>query len=406
MAGCFFYSFSFFLFLIFSPSNASDVNKNEARDIPQMSVPTLINYWGYHVEEHWVTTEDGYILGLHRIPHGRGETASPRPVVYLQHCLTCSSAIWVFGPPEKSLAFLLADAGYDVWMGNSRGNTYSRNHTTLEACSFDRCKDFWLGIDFDEGGLLDVTKGIDYALSVTGEESLYYGGHSMGCTQYLIMLSAKPEYNEKVKLGFLLAPPAYMSHAPSIIFQIASWANDIEILYHLFGFYEFLPHLDVETWLGHLICSDDHPLLQTVCMNIGFLLLGFNPGQLNGTMIPTYLDHIPEGTSTRPFVHYAQLYMSGKFESYDYGTDNMAHYGQDSPIKYDLSKVTAPTAIFKGDADDLADVEDINRLVSELPNVVLDHLVEIEGWTHTDYIVAMDTDELVYKYILDLLPKY
>ena len=44
----------------------------------------------------------------------------------------------------------------------------------------------------------DFFQGIDYALSVTGEESLYYGGHSMGCTQYLIMLSAKPEYNEKV----------------------------------------------------------------------------------------------------------------------------------------------------------------------------------------------------------------
>ena len=24
--------------------------------------------------------------------------------------------------------------------------------------------------------------------------------------------------------------------------------------------------------------------------------------------------------------------------------------------------------------------------MSELPNVVLDHLVDIEGWTHTDYI--------------------
>ena len=28
---------------------------------------------------------------------GRGGTSSTRPVVYLQHCLTCSSAIWVFG---------------------------------------------------------------------------------------------------------------------------------------------------------------------------------------------------------------------------------------------------------------------------------------------------------------------
>ena len=105
-------------------------------------------------------------------------------------------------------------------------------------------------------------QGIDYALSVTGEESLYYGGHSMGCTQYLIMLSAKPEYNEKVststphhdkhhhryhcrhqvKLGFLLAPPAYMSHAPSIIFQIASWANDIEVIFfNFFGFLSYFP---------------------------------------------------------------------------------------------------------------------------------------------------------------------
>ena len=70
--------------------------------------------------------------------------------------------------------------------------------------------------------------------------------------------------------------------------------------------------------------------------------------------------------------------MTDKFESYDYGDQNMNHYGQETPITYDLSKVvvgceykhtlantqvTAPTAIFKGDADDLADVADIDRLV-------------------------------------------
>ncbi len=31
----------------------------------------MIEYWGYPVEEHRVTTDDGYILTMHRIPYGK-----------------------------------------------------------------------------------------------------------------------------------------------------------------------------------------------------------------------------------------------------------------------------------------------------------------------------------------------
>ena len=60
-------------------------------------------------------TEDGYILGMHRIPHGRnGPSNNSRPAIFLAHCLTCSSAEFVFGPPEKSLGYILADEGMSV----------------------------------------------------------------------------------------------------------------------------------------------------------------------------------------------------------------------------------------------------------------------------------------------------
>ena len=47
---------------------------------------------------------------MHRIPHGKDQTpGGDRPVVYLQHALITSSALWSFGPPKKSLAYILAD---------------------------------------------------------------------------------------------------------------------------------------------------------------------------------------------------------------------------------------------------------------------------------------------------------
>ena len=55
---------------------------------------------GYPVETHVVTTDDGYLLRVHRIPGGKlgqDDDRAPRPPVFLQHGLLSSSADWVGG---------------------------------------------------------------------------------------------------------------------------------------------------------------------------------------------------------------------------------------------------------------------------------------------------------------------
>ena len=59
-------------------------------------------------------------------------------------------------------------------------------------------------------------------------------------------------------------------------------------------------------------------------------------------MVPIYLDHIPSGSSTRPFVHYAQLsLLNREFKKYDFGNadENIEHYGVPVPPNHDLTNV-------------------------------------------------------------------
>ena len=101
---------------------------------------------GFRTEQHTVTTDDGYILNIWRIPGAINETSEEKkPPVLLQHGLDGDMLIWVMNDPQQAPPFILARNGYDVWLGNNRGNKYSSQHVLLS----NKTKEYWDGVDWE-----------------------------------------------------------------------------------------------------------------------------------------------------------------------------------------------------------------------------------------------------------------
>lgn len=66
-------------------------------------------------------------------------------------------------------------------------------------------------------GTTDLPAVIDYVLQTTGENKLHYIGHSMGSTVALVLLSLKPEYNQRLHSLIALAPVASLSKMTAFV---------------------------------------------------------------------------------------------------------------------------------------------------------------------------------------------
>ena len=112
------------------------------------------------------------MLHVFRVKHP--DTKPGAPVVFLQHGILDSADTWVMHYVDKAPAFQLAKAGYDVWLGNHRGNKYSLAHKTLSINS----KEFW-EFSFTELGKYDAPTQVGYALKTAGlQKAAAFIGHS------------------------------------------------------------------------------------------------------------------------------------------------------------------------------------------------------------------------------------
>ncbi|XP_066204733.1 gastric triacylglycerol lipase-like [Saccopteryx leptura] len=363
-----------------------------------MNISQMISYWGYPSEEYEVVTEDGYVLEIYRIPHGKknSENRGQRPVVFLQHGLLTSATNWISNLPNNSLAFLLADAGYDVWLGNSRGNTWARRNIYYSPDSVE----FW-AFSFDEMAKYDLPATIDLILQKTGQEKLHYVGHSQGTTIGFIAFSTNPKLAKRIKTFYALAPVATVKYVTSPLNKLAIIPPFLFKV--IFGNKIFYPHHYFEQFLATEICSRE--ILSALCSNALFIICGFDQKNLNTSRLDVYLSHNPAGTSVQNMLHWAQAVNSGKFQAFDWGNpvQNMMHYNQPTPPNYNVADMNVPIAVWNGGQDWLADPQDVDLLLPKLPNLV--YHKKIPFYNHLDFIWAMDAPQEVYNGIISMMEK-
>lgn len=193
----------------------------------------FVSYYKYPIEEYDVQTSDGYILKFYRITGSPSSPPAPgKKAALLAHGFYTSSIDWVNLGPDFSLPYTLADAGYEVWLANLRGNTLSRRHVSLDPASAK----FW-DYTFHEVGLYDLTALIDFILATTGQSKVHYVGWSGGSAAFLAMGSERSAYMSKIASAHLLSPASFFTHAVSPPYRALSiWPGGFRVRFFSFYF--------------------------------------------------------------------------------------------------------------------------------------------------------------------------
>lgn len=376
--------------------NGIDANLIQWFDIDN-DIRQVVTRNGYHFENHTVVTEDGYILQIHRLNAQNFQANASTPVVFFMHGSFQSSMGWLMAGVQHSLPFRLADSGYDVWMGNARGNRYSRCHLKLDP---DRQPKEFFDFSWHEMGYYDMPASVDHIRLATGVGRIHVVTHSQGSAAAYVMLSERPEYNQKIRSSVALAPGVYITYGFQPTAGYLGLAPKFfEWLLDTFKLYELFPYSHLVSMTAQTICHDDS-FFQPVCSFVLGITCGFNYEDLNTTLLPTVFTYGPCGASWKQIMHYAQVKNTDRFQKFDEGvTKNMEKYGQEQPLEYNLTNVQIPTALFYSDNDWAIDERDFIKLYNTLPNV--DYLHKEIGYAHMDFLIAKSNIR-----ILDKIEKY
>jgi len=308
----------------------------------KMTSPQLLSTLGFGCQEHQVTTADGYVLVLHRVLRRptSGISSPPGVPLLVQHGLMQDSEAWLT-TGQRSLPCILAHGGFDVWLGNNRGNKYSCKHLHFSR----KDTEFW-DFSLDDMARFDVPACIDHIRAVTMQDKVAYVGFSQGSAQMFAALSIHPSLSSKV-LAFaaLSAAVGVRGLQPSVLTSLIE--ADKNFLHLFFGRSVMMPQ--AMSWRSILSPSRYAWLIHH---SVSFLFgwdMSVNMTQEDCT---SSFAHIYSYSSVKAVVHWFQIIRAKRFQCF---MDDSQQSLQACPPLYDVKAITAPIAVFMGGKDSVVD---------------------------------------------------
>ena len=332
-------------------------------DFAHLNFTQFVSCLNYPSQEIPVTTDDGYILTLFRIQAKNTTIISGKPVLLLWHGLLDCADSWIDNNETMAPGLILANRGYDVWFGNSRGNKYSLGHITLTTQSLQYWNFSWM-----EMSEFDLPVSFQKIADLTNDK-ISYIGHSQGTTQLFASLAntnRNPKVYNNLRKFAALGPVTYMAGVEAHVMRKLAMHNTTVKLFErwcslgCFGGIGPFP----------MALCNIFPTLCTmgVSLTMKFVVDG-NPDVDNFDRKDVLEYHVPAGTSAKNILHWRQEVLSGLFEMYDYGElGNLKKYNQTTPPRYQPSLIQEEIAMFVGTEDLLADSYDATKWFGEMTN--------------------------------------
>lgn len=325
---------------------------------------------------------------------------------------------------NRSLALVLANNGFDVWLAETRGaNDRNRRRVASHAAEtilkgknedmnmtlgeniveFFKMRDFWA---YDQDDLIahELKSHMDTVLNVTGSEKVHLMTYSLSTPSSLAFLSIRPDYAEKIQ--------GYISMAP-----IISGEGVSRLIKLIFQYYcPTVPDAVGNFLVTNTLLTDpvrrlmitlarDKHFRYSITKGLTTLLMGAS-AKYRTLIDLNILGHLLRRVGFRELKQMCQQMRSNKLQKFDYGSiGNRLIYKQAEPPIYDLSNLNIRDWIIVSAANDaLSTPEVIDHLIEIVNPKPIAHICAPQ-FNHADLFAGWENDIYINLPILHYLEK-